>query len=812
MPLEVADLTQSDIQQPHLSLAVGLRSETLHLLDWARLCEHVSTFASSKIGSLACQTLDPWVTQATSERWLTETQEGIDLESRLPGGLSLQGIHDLLPDLQRAERGGILSGEALLRLATTLNTARRARRTIDEADGLTQLPDLVSTLRTYPELEQAILNTLGQDGTVKDTASHTLFQLRQSIRGQRQQIQSRLQRILSEKANAIQEATMTQREGRYVIPVKASHKDQIRGLVHDSSSTGATLFLEPYSVVEANNHLRRLLQQARIEEEAILQALSEQVGAAAGDLAHLQQVMTELDRALARGRYSLWVEGSWPQFVSNSPSGGDPAQRLSLRQVRHPLLVWQAQHEQGFRVVPMDWRLDPSLRVVVITGPNTGGKTVALKTLGLAVLMAKAGIFVPAREPVGIPWVDTIYADIGDEQSLQHNLSTFSGHIRRISRIVKALPHSPDSLVLLDEVGAGTDPTEGAVLAAALLEHFAQAATLTIATTHYGELKALKYRHPGFENASVEFNEATLSPTYRLLWGIPGRSNALTIAERLQLDPQIVAQARTYLQGDNQEVNAVIEGLERQRSDLENRTQQAEKLHQELETLRQQMQHRYRRLVDQEYALDRERTQGIQAAIQEARTEVAKIIRKLQKQGDPNAVQQANRELERLEQAVVIPPAPEEMEFFPQVGDRVRLRGFDQIGEVIAISGEEFTVRSGLLKFSVALHQLSPIDDHQAKQRQRVKPNPPPPPAPLQIRTSRNTFDLRGHNVMDAEQVLDQAIAAADPGPIWIIHGHGTGRLRAGVHEYLRAHRRVKAFETADPEDGGSGVTVAQLG
>ncbi len=801
-------MTESVVISPDFAAVNALRAETLQLLEWARLCEHLSTFTSTKIGSLACQHLDPWVEQGTSERWLEETQEGILLESTLPGGLSLQGIHDLLPDLERAERGGLLGGEALLRIASTLSTARRARRTIDDQPQLVELPDLVSTIRTYPEIEQAILNSLDDDGTVKDSASDKLFQIRQSIREQRQRIQGRLHRILSEKSNAIQESTITQRDGRYVIPIKASHKDQIRGLVHDTSSSGATLFVEPYPIVEGNNQLRQLLNQARQEEEKILQDLSAQVGSASPDLEHLQTVMLQLDLALARGRYSLWVRGYRPQFLLPEQTSAAP----TLRQMRHPLLLWQTQHEPGAGVVPIDFRLEADLRAVLITGPNTGGKTVALKTLGLALLMAKAGLFLPAREPIGIPWVECIYADIGDEQSLQQNLSTFSGHIRRIGRIVQALAQTPQSLVLLDEVGAGTDPVEGAALAAALLEHFAQAALLTVATTHYGELKALKYRHPGFENASVEFNEETLSPTYRLLWGIPGRSNALIIAERLQLDGGIVAQARTYLQGDNQEVNAVIEGLERQRSELETRTQQAESLHQELETLRQQMQQRYRRLMDQEYALEQERNQGIQAQLESARQDVAKVIRKLQKQGDPLAVQQANRELERLEQAYIKPPEPEEMEFYPQVGDRVRLRGYDQIGEVIGISGDDFTVRSGLLKFTVALHQLSPIDDHQAKQRQRAKPKPPPPAAaPIQIRTSQNTFDLRGSTIADAEQALDQAIAEAATGPIWIIHGHGTGRLRNGVQQYLKSHRRVREFAAAEAQDGGTGVTVAQL-
>jgi DNA mismatch repair protein MutS2 len=780
----------------------SLRQETLELLEWPRLCQQLATFAATPLGRRACLELDPWRSREESEAYLDQTEEAIRLDRSQPGGVSLEGIHNLLPALERVERGGVLSGEELIQIATTLGTARRLRRLIDEQEHLPRLQEWVSSLRTYPELEQEIFRCLDEHGEVRDSASPALADLRRQHRLFRSQIQERLQEVMSQCPQALQDTLIGQRQGRFVVMVKATHRDLIRGLVHDSSASGATLYVEPYAVVELGNRLRETEARLRAEEERILAALSAQVGAVAADLEHLQAVMVRLEVALARARYSLWLEGNRPQFVA----GG-----LRLRRVRHPLLWWQARQEgKGLEVVPIDFTLPESIRAVVITGPNTGGKTVALKTLGLLVLMAKAGIFLPAQDPPQLPWFDGVYADIGDEQSLEQNLSTFSGHIHRISRIVQALQSSPaPALVLLDEVGAGTDPTEGAALAAGLLEYLSEKALLTLATTHYGELKALKYQHPGFENASVEFDEATLAPTYRLLWGIPGRSNALTIAQRLQLEPEILQRAQRRLQGESQ-VDKVIAGLEAQRAQLEERAAQVGSLHQELETLYRQMQERSRRLAEREAQLEYQQRQGLETLLAAARQEVAAAIRKLQ-QGD--APHQVTAYLEQIRKRYLPAPQPVDTEFVPEVGDRVRLRGLGQTGEVIAVEGEAYVVRSGILKFTVPRAQLDPLDEHQAKQRQRPKAPPPPPPAtaPLNLRTSHNTLDLRGKTVAEAEAILEAHLAQAPPGPVWIIHGHGTGRLRAGIRAYLQNHPRVQSFAAAAPQEGGSGVTVAQL-
>ncbi|HEY9887534.1 MAG TPA: hypothetical protein V6D02_03985, partial [Candidatus Obscuribacterales bacterium] len=555
-----------------------IQSETLSLLEWSRLGQHLSTFAATKLGAIAARQLALPTHQAHSERLLAETQEATLLEQK-PPGLKFAGIQDIGDALERAQRQGLLQGDELLNIATTLAGARQLRRAIDsfEAEELPTLSALVAPLRTYPDLEKDIHYCIDDRGKVADRASPKLASLRENLKTQRSEIYQKLHHIMQQNSNAIQEAVITQRGDRFVIPVKAPQKDAIYGIVHDMSTSGATLYIEPNSIVPMGNRLRQLQRQEQVEEEAICRALTAKVAAVHDDLEDLLRIVTVLDLAAARARYALWLGANAPRFVP-------PGEQTTLRQLRHPLLVWQHQHEAGSAVVPIDVVVNPRTRVVAITGPNTGGKTVTLKTLGLAALMAKAGLFVPAREPVELPWFDLVLADIGDEQSIEQSLSTFSGHIKRIGRILAAMgaatdppatqgdrpshpatqgmpgeqasveaPGEPDhpgspvgedtqaspgnraialaangepapadrgdrpapirpssdpdspvnALILLDEVGAGTDPSEGSALAIALLRHLADRARFTVATTHYGELKALKYEDERFENASV---------------------------------------------------------------------------------------------------------------------------------------------------------------------------------------------------------------------------------------------------------------------------------------------------------------------
>jgi DNA mismatch repair protein MutS2 len=769
---------------------------------------------------------------------------------RLPAGLSFRGVEDIGDSLERAVRRGILSGDALLAIASTLAGARQLRRTIDAQDSgdCQVLQAVVAQLRTFPELEQAIHHCIDDRGKVTDRANPKLEGIRRQLKTVHDRIYSQLQRILQRHGGAVQEQLITQRGDRYVIPVKAPQKDAIPGIVHDVSTSGATLYIEPQSVIESGNQLRQLQRQEEREEEAVRQLLTQQVAEVSEELEQLLAIVTVLDLATARARYSHWLEGNPPRFITAT-------ELTVLRQLRHPVLVWQQRHEQGPAVVPVDVTIDPSIRVVAITGPNTGGKTVTLKTLGLATLMAKAGLFVPAREPVELPWFDQVLADIGDEQSIEQSLSTFSGHIKRIERILGAIggaetwrpgsggsgraggvdgevsledtaPYSPlptslaNALVLLDEVGAGTDPSEGSALAIALLQYLADHNRLTVATTHFGELKALKYQDPRFENASVEFDDVSLSPTYRLLWGIPGRSNALTIARRLGLSPEILDRAQQAVgMGQSSEVNQVIAGLEAQRRRQEERADQAAQIVAQAEKLKDEIEQKAALLRTRERDLQQQQEQAVKAAIAAAKADIARVIRQLQ-QGPQtaHAAQKATQALDQLvETRLPTGTHPAKVQasqgYRPTVGERVRLISLGgQTAEVVSQPDAEgkLLVRLGLMKMTVALSDIESLKGEKAVLPEKPQPPAPsPPPAPA-VRTSRNTIDLRGMRVLEAEAALDEFMATAS-GPIWIIHGHGTGKLKQGVQQYLKHHPQVQRFTAADTADGGTGVTVAYV-
>jgi DNA mismatch repair protein MutS2 len=823
-----------------------IQSETLELLEWHRLCQHLSTFAATKLGAIVARALPIPTTLEESKELLAQTKEVYQLESLLTTGLSFEGIQDIGDSLERAELQGILSGEELLSIATTLAGARNLRRLIDNQEDIPIFAELVAELRTYPELEQEIHRCIDERAQVTDRASQKLGEIREYLRKSRGQITQKLHNIIQAKSGALQEPIITQRGSRYVIPVKAPQKDAVPGIVHDTSTSGATLYIEPNSIVSMGNQLRQAIRREQAEEEAIRRSLTEQVAAVKPDLEKLLAIVTTLDIATAKARYSFWIGANPPRFVNRQEQ-----QIITLRQLRHPLLVWQQHHEQGHPVIPVDLLISPHIKVVTITGPNTGGKTVTLRTLGLAALMAKVGLFVPAREPVEIPWFDQVLADIGDEQSLQQSLSTFSGHIRRISRILNALgtgdpgvgtrdwemgemrgdrrdgegiflmPNAqctmPNSLVLLDEVGAGTDPVEGSALAIALLQYLADHAQLTIATTHFGELKALKYEDIRFENASVEFNDATLSPTYRLLWGIPGRSNALAIALRLGLKPEVVEAAKSQVGEATDEVNQVIAGLEAQRRSQETKAAEAQELLRQAEKLYKEVSQKATALQEREKDLRASQEVAVQQAIIQAKGEIAEVIRRLQ-QGKPTAqnAQEATRKLSEItERYQPTPPPKPKPGFMPKVGDRIRIPKLGQSAEVLTApdTDGEFSVRFGIMKMMVQLQDIESLEGQKPEPIAKPKSAPAvtPPPAPaLAIRTSRNTVDLRGKRVVDAEYILEKAISEAD-GPLWIIHGYGTGKLKQGVHAFLHQHPRVSHHEPAEQADGGTGVTIAHV-
>ncbi len=888
-PVQASGITSPQLLEP------DIQAETLELLEWPRLAAHVAQFASTEAGQRQCLRLPLAPSPAASREQLAETAELLALDGLLEGGLSFQGCRDIGATVLLCAKGGCAGGEALLAVASSLAAGRRLRRQIEEPLLRPVCSALVADLRTLPELEQRLHFCLEEGGRVADRASPPLEALRRQLLAARAERRERLQELLRRHGPLLQDQVVAERNGRPVLAVKAGAAAQLPGLVHDSSASGSTVFLEPQAVIPLGNRIRDLEGQERELERQVLLELSGLVGAEAEALRLLQEVLTRLDAGLARARYGAWLGAVRPELSD------DPEAAFQLRDLRHPLLLWQQRREDGAAVVPVSLEVGRELRVVAITGPNTGGKTVTLKSLGLAALMARAGLFLPCRGTPRLPWCDRVLADIGDEQSLQQNLSTFSGHIRRIARILAALPAEPPepepeaptsrepgtnppqsggpptglgpsssrqartaepgprqsfgteggqgdsssvqgvgpaasaspaspwsqtagaALVLLDEVGAGTDPSEGAALAAALLRQLADRARLTVATTHFGELKALKYSDPRFENASVAFDDASLSPTYELLWGIPGRSNALAIARRLGLDAAVVEAAAAGLeQRDGGTINRVIEGLERQRRQQQEAAEAAAAVLARTELLHEELLARWEQQKEQSAELQEQRRLQLEQQIRSGQVEVRRLIRRLRqggRGGSREAAETARLTGQRLKQLqqehAPPPPRAEHRGWMPAVGDRVRLLALGKAAQVLAISddGRELTLRCGVLRSTV---ELSAIEGLHGE-----KPSPPEPAQPQvvvrsrrnpasrgpEVRTEANTVDVRGLRVHEAEAAVEERLRGAN-GPLWVIHGIGTGKLKRGLRDWLATVPYVERVSDAERGDGGPGCSV----
>ncbi len=803
-----------------------MNEKTFRTLELNKILAQLATYASFSASETHLQTLQPTTILAEAQIRQQETTEARDLlEERT--NVTIGGARDIRPHARDAARGAVLDAQRILEVKATLSSAGALRKTITlAAERFPLLAGYANHLFEGRRLINAISQIMDDDGEILDSASPKLLKIRHDLRVSHDRLHSKLQSIINSGANApyLQEALITMRSGRYVIPIKAEAKGRIRGIVHDQSSSGATLFIEPMATVEINNQIRELELAEEDEIRRLLAELSEQIGAEAHALIATVEALASIDAAFARAKYANALRASPPTLVDFHPKH-IPGSTIKLYNARHPLL-------DPHTVVPIDVELDEDTFVLVITGPNTGGKTVALKTTGLLALMAQCGLHIPATEGSTLTVFESVYADIGDEQSIEQSLSTFSSHLRNIIEILDI--SNDKSLVLLDEVGAGTDPAEGSALARALLNDFLKRGVTTFATTHYPELKLYGHSTPGVRNASVEFDVETLSPTYRLIIGLPGRSNALAIANRLGLHPPIIEEARSYVGESDLQADDLLDEIHKTREEIRQTRARLVKTESDTRKLRAELQERLDHIEEERARIIEAARDEAQAELNALREEMRQLRRRISGMA-PAARQAAGGDvtsqfkdietgvgaLEELIETPVpkaakpVPVAKEPEEELPKrglrVGDRVFVPSLNAEGEIASLrAGHDVEVQVGAMRVRVDADNLefrgkAKSRDEETRFEGIRTPSAASPGLELH---------LRGFLVEDAipalEEYLDQAYLAGLP---WvnIVHGHGTGALKKAIRDYLRGHPLVKEYKKAPENEGGDGVTIVRF-
>ena len=804
--------------------------KTLHVLEYAKILERLAAFCDFSASAELANALLPTNDFAEAARWLAETTEARLLLSTRD--LTIGGSHDIRPSADLAARAGVLDPQALLDIKSTLIACRELKKSFEHAAD--KVPHLAHAAAGLPEtfgIVDAITRVLSERGEVLDSASPRLADIRRELKVARDRLMSRLQRYLTDSGNKLQESIITQRDGRYVIPLRAEFKGQIKAIVHDQSSSGATLFIEPLPVVELNNEVRELELGERDEERRILSELSGLIGAHAVDLKHGIENLAVLDLAFAKAKFAESLKASEPILhpLQNRKSmevrnvaapEGSASRPIQLLHARHPLLDPRT-------VVPVDVDPRPGTYALVITGPNTGGKTVTLKTVGLLVLMAQSGLHIPAQSGSELPFFDAVYADIGDEQSIEQSLSTFSGHITNIIHILRRA--DAHSLVILDELGAGTDPQEGAAIARAILSHLIQRGITTFVATHYPELKTFAHGTPGVVNASLEFDVQTLRPTYRLTIGLPGRSNALLIAQRLGLDQRIVTAAREQINPEDLRADKLLDDIRKER----NRTSRERE---KLEKARHRIEEKTQELEQQLAAMEDQRRQVLAQARAEGELEVAVLRRnieslkaRLKKARQPlDVLKSIEHDAQAFQEEIETPverrpeasAATANRDLAYALGERVLLPQLNAEGVITALTEAEAEVQIGTLRLRTPIDDLQRKDAASVLQASAVVSRPAEQlsreaTAPRRLASPGMEISLRGRLVEDGldelERYLEQAYGAGLPW-VRIIHGKGTGKMREAVRAALKDSPYVKSFEEARDNEGGAGVTIAKLG
>lgn len=787
-----------------------LYDKSLIKLELDQILEQLSACAGSSAGKAACLRLRPTSDLEDVRILLEQTTAASDICTR-KGNPSFSGVSDVSASLERADLGGALQPKELLQIASVLRCARNMKSYGDEEDKATILDPLFQALTANKYLEDRISGAILSEEEIADNASPALADIRRHMRIEAGKIKDSLQKMISSPAYSkfLREPIITIRQGRYVVPVKSEHRADVPGLVHDVSATGSTYFVEPMSAVNANNALRDLEFQEKKEIERVLSELSAETATHREDIALDVSILVQLDVIFAKAKLAYRMRAWEPEMNDQGI--------VELRNARHPLIDTKT-------VVPISVRLGRDFDSMIITGPNTGGKTVTLKTIGLLTLMAECGLHIPAGDGSQLSTFDAILADIGDEQSIAQSLSTFSSHMRTIVDIVKECDDR--TLVLFDELGAGTDPAEGAALAIALIEFCRKMGSRVVATTHYAELKLYAMRTDGVINASCEFNVETLQPTYKLLIGVPGKSNAFAISRKLGLSEDILKEADDLVGKSDKDFEDVLSQLESQRQQMESARIEAERLRAETEKIKRQSEEYTAQLqMEKERAFEIARREA-QQIIDDARAvanKTADELKELRKQiesGDATGINQRQTELRRdLNDAQTKLRAGQQQVKRPEptrgvmVGDTVELLKLGTKASVIAINKDgTYLLQAGILKMSAKPDEVYLLETENPYKTKCGRPQHSG--RQMKIAAFPSEVDLRGMDSIEAigvlQRYLDEAMRS-NVSPVRIIHGKGTGTLRAAVHQELKRNKFVKTFRLGVYGEGEDGVTVAEF-
>jgi len=783
-----------------------LDSHVFQTLEFDKVVREVANHCETYIGKEHMMKLQPSTNIDEVNHLLEEMDEALAI-LRVRASVPLGGITDIRPFAQRAKIGSLLDAKELLAIADTIQASVRLRHFLEqiEEDDEIAIPLFLAKKDAFPivtPIAHDIRQAIDENGRVLDSASSALRSIRQSLRAREAKVRSRLEGYTRSRSKMLSDTLVTIRNERFVLPVKAEYRSAFGGIVHDTSASGQTLFIEPNAVVQENNDIRALKMKEREEIEKILWALTNLVQEEADALILLTEQLAAIDVIVAKAKYGTANKCTKPEVNDRG--------YIRLSQARHPLISIE-------EAVANTIEFGDEITTIVITGPNTGGKTVTLKTVGLAVLMAQSGIPIPALDGSEIAVFDHVFADIGDEQSIEQSLSTFSAHMVNIVDILKR--YNDRSLLLFDELGSGTDPQEGAALAISILDEVHGTGARVMATTHYPELKAYSYNREGVVNASVEFDIDTLSPTYRLLIGVPGRSNAFEISKRLGLPDDIIERARTFTGTDSGEVNEMIASLEASRIAAEDQEAETKRLLEEAEVLRKELKEQLVQYESQEERLLEKAKEKAAKVVEKAQREAKEAMEELRFMRKYAEADIKDHELieiqKRLEGAMPEDdwrkkqPEPKKPSRPLQEGDEVKVLDFGQRGTLMEKRDDgEWVVQVGMLKMNVKEERLEltkPVKDKAPVATSTVKRRGPAVSTELDLRGERYDAAMRR-----TEKYIDEALLA-NHGQVSIIHGKGTGALQKGVHQLLKRHPRVEEFRFGMPGEGGFGITIAKL-